>query len=65
MIHLRVLEILEEQNHSKYWLYNQMGLSYKNFDRLVTNQTISIRYENIEKLCTILQCTPSELFEIV
>ena len=64
MIRLRVLEILEEQQHTKYWLHNQMDLSYKNFNRLITNQTKSIRYENIEKLCTYLKCTPGELFEI-
>ena len=54
MIRLRVLEILEEQGHSKYGLYTRMNLSYQNFNRLVNNQTKSIRYENIEKLCHIL-----------
>lgn len=65
MIKLRVLDILAQQNHSKYWLYIQMNLSYQNFNRLVNNETRAIRYENIEKLCTILQCTPDELFEII
>ena len=64
MIKLRVLDILAQQNHSKYWLYIQMNLSYQNFNRLVNNETRAIRYENIEKLRTILQCTPDELFEI-
>ena len=64
MIKLRVLDILAQQNHSKYWLYIQMNLSYQNFNRLVNNETRAIRYENIEKLCAILQCTPDELFEI-
>ena len=54
MIKLRVLEILKEQNHTKYWLYTKMNLSYQNFNRLVNNETRSIRYENIEKLCRIL-----------
>lgn len=64
MIRLRILEILAEQKHSKYWLYTQMNLSYQNFNRLVNNETRSIRYENIEKLCIILNCSPSDLFEI-
>ena len=64
MIKLRVLDILAEQNHSKYWLYIQMNLSYQNFNRLVNNETRAIRYENIEKLCNILNCTPDDLFEI-
>ena len=41
MVRLRVLEILEEQNHTKYWLYKQMNLSYQNFNRMITNQTSS------------------------
>lgn len=64
MIQLRVLEILKEQNHSKYWLYKQMELSYQNFNRMVQNETTSIKFENIEKLCTILNCSISDLFEI-
>ena len=64
MIRLRVLDILEERNLSKYWLYTRLGLSYQNFNKMVNNETQSIRYENIEKLCVILQCSPTDLFEI-
>lgn len=48
MIRLRVLDILEERNLSKYWLYTRLGLSYQNFNKMVNNETQSIRYENIE-----------------
>lgn len=37
MVRLRILEILEEQKHTKYWLYKQMDLSYQNFNRMVMN----------------------------
>ena len=63
MIRLRVLEILQEQNHTKYWLYKQMDLSYQNFNRMVTNQTTSIRYENLDTLSTLLNCSVGDLFE--
>lgn len=63
MIRLRVLEILEERNLTKYWLYKQMELSYQNFNKMMNNETQSIRFENIEKLCRILECTPNDLFE--
>ena len=53
MIRLRILDILKEQNHSKYWLFKQMDLSYQNFNRMVQNETTSIKFENIEKLCKI------------
>lgn len=64
MVKLRVLELLEKQGRTKYWLYKQLGMSYQNFSRMVNNETKSIRYENIETLCLLLNCTPNELFEI-
>lgn len=65
MIRLRVLEILEQKGRSKYWLYKQMGMSYQNFNKMIHNQTKSIRFTNLEALCAILECHPSELFEYI
>ena len=64
MIQLDVLRLLEERGKSRYWLYKQLGMSYQNFNRMVRNETRSIRYENIEALCQILECTPNDLFRI-
>ena len=64
MIRLNVLKLLEEQGKIKYWLYKQLGMSYQNFSRMVNNETKSIRYENIETICLLLNCTPNDLFEI-
>ena len=64
MIKLNVLELLEKNGKTKYWLYKQLGMSYQNFSRMINNQTKSIRYENIETLCLLFDCTPNELFEI-
>lgn len=65
MIRLRILEILEEQGHTKYWLYKQMDLSYQNFNRMVLNETTSIKFENLDKLSKILQCPVGDLFETI
>lgn len=64
MIRLDVLRLLKEQGKTKYWLYKQLGMSYQNFSKMVNNQTKSIRYENIETMCLLLNCTPNELFII-
>lgn len=63
MLRLRVLEILDEQHHTKYWLYKQMDLSYQNFSKLVNNETKSIRFDNLEKLSKLLNCSIDDLFE--
>ena len=66
MLQLNVLNILKNQNKSKYWLFNQINnikpISYTNFNNLISNKTQSIKYENIELLCNILQCEPNDLF---
>jgi len=64
MIKLKVLDLLEKKGHTKYWLYKQLGMSYQNFSKMVNNETKSIRYENIETICLLLECTPNDLFEI-
>ena len=61
MIKLDVLRLLEEQGKTKYWLYKQLGMSYQNFSRMVNNETKSIRSENIETMCLLLNCTPNDL----
>ncbi len=63
MLKLRAIELLEKQGKTKYWLYKQLGMSYQNFSKMINNQTKSIRYENIETLCLLFDCTPNELFE--
>ena len=64
MIKLDVLRLLKERGKTKYWLYKQLGMSYQNFSRMVNNETKSIRYENIETMCLLLNCTPNDLFAI-
>lgn len=64
MMKLKVLNLLQEQGKTKYWLFKQLNMSYQNFNRMVNNQTKAIKYENIELLCEILNCTPNDLFEI-
>lgn len=64
MIRLKTLELLEKKGKTKYWLYKQLGMSYQNFSNMVNNKTKSIRYENIETMCLLLECTPNDLLEI-
>ena len=64
MIRLDVLRLLEEKGKTKYWLYKQLGMSYQNFSKMINNQTKSIRYENIETMCLLLERTPNDLLVI-
>ncbi len=64
MVKLQVLELLQQQGRTKYWLYKQLGMSYQNFSKMVNNETQSIKLERIETLCQLLNCTPNDLFQI-
>ena len=64
MVKLNVLELLEKQGRTKYWLYKQLGMSYQNFNKMVNNETSSIRYEVIEELCSLFNCSPNKLFAL-
>lgn len=63
MLKLRILDILKEQNHTKYWLYKQMDMSYQNFNRIVNNETTSIRFDILDKISKILSVPVGDLFE--
>lgn len=65
MVKLGILHLLEQKGKSKYWLYKQMGgMSYQNFNKMANGQTKGIRFETLEILCQVLECTPNDLFVI-
>lgn len=63
MLKLNVIELLEKKGKTKYWLFNQLDMSYTNFNNIISNKTKSIKYANIEKFCKILECEPNDLFK--
>lgn len=63
MVRLKVLEILAEQKHTKYWLWKQMDMSYQNFNRIVNNETSSIHFDILDKISQILNVPVGDLFE--
>lgn len=64
MLKINIIALLKKRGKSLYWLYSQLGMSYQNFKRMVNNETKAIKYENIEAICDLLECTPNELFLI-
>ncbi len=65
MAKLNVKALLEKKGKSKYWLYNELNdlgtISYSNFNSLVEQKAKSIKYDNIDKLCKILECDVADL----
>lgn len=61
MVYLRVNEILKEKNKTKYWFVKNMEGGYQSLSNLLNNETVSIHFSTLDKLCEILECTPGEL----
>ena len=56
MIQINVKELLKKQNKTKYWFVKQMEGGYQSLTRMMENQTTSIRFDTLEKMCDILDC---------
>lgn len=64
MVKVKANELLAKSGHSKYWLYKRMGLGYQNLSHILDGKTTAMKYDTMEKLCELLECTPNDLFEI-
>ena len=65
MVRLRVLDILEQQGKTKYWLCKRLEMHYVSFNKMVNNQTTSIRFDTLDRMATLLDVPASDLIEQV
>lgn len=56
MIQVRVKELLKKQKKSKYWFVKNMEGGYQSLTRLMNNETSSIKFETLEKMCDLFDC---------
>lgn len=63
-IKLRIHKLLAEKRLTKYRFYRHDRLGYKNASRILDNETESIRFSTIARICSALDCTPGDLFEV-
>lgn len=64
MLALNLTPLLKARGRTRFWLYKQLGMSYTNFRRMMDGETQSIRFDTLGKLCEVLDCHPSELFNV-
>jgi len=63
LVKLRIEEILKEKKMTKYQLNKKLGMCYRNFNNIVTNQITSIKFETLEKISKALDVPVGDLFE--
>ena len=64
MVKINIKNILKEQGKTKYWLVKHMEASYQSLSSLMKKETTGIKFETLEKLCHLLNCTPNDIIEI-
>ena len=62
--YINIKELLKEKGKTKYWLIKNMEGSYQSISHMMNNETTGIKFETIEKLCKLLECTPNDLFKL-
>lgn len=55
-IRVTIDKLLEQQERSCLWLSRKTGIGNNNLSNLIKNKTISVRFENLEKICEVLNC---------
>lgn len=61
MVYFRINELLKKNKKSKYWFVKNMGGGYQALTHLMNNETKAIRFDTLERLCTLFNCEIGEL----
>lgn len=61
MVKLKIDEILKNNNITRYELAKRTGISEGALGRICRNETSSINFGTLEKICKTLNCTPSDI----
>ena len=56
MIQLKVNELLKKQKKTKYWFVKNMEGAYQSLTRMMNNETNSIKFDTLEKMCDLFNC---------
>ena len=56
MVYVRVKEILKEKKKTKYWFVKKMEGGYQSLTRMMNNETNSIKFDTLEKMCDLFNC---------
>ncbi|NFV19175.1 helix-turn-helix transcriptional regulator [Clostridium botulinum] len=56
--------VLEKQSKTRYWLAQQTGITYPSIMKFANNKSTSITFDNLQKICLALKCTPNDILKI-
>lgn len=63
MIKIKLKEQLDQQDKTVYWLSKQIGVSQNSLGKIVREETTSIKFEILDKICEVLECNVQDIIE--
>lgn len=65
MIKVCIETILHKKERSTYWLSKKTGMTQNNLANLINGKTTAVKFDNLEKICNVLECEISDILKIV
>ena len=63
MIKVKLQEILDREERSLNWVAVKTGIAYSTLHKLNSNNTTSISFKTIDKLCELFKCNTIDIIE--
>lgn len=60
---VKIDSVLESKNKTRNWLSQETGITYANISNLCNGKTTSVQFHVIDKICSVLECSISDIFE--
>ena len=64
LMRITVDKALKKCNRSRYWLSKEINCNYQSLVKLCNNESSAISFDLLERICTALNCTPNDLFDL-
>ena len=61
MIYIAINEVLKQKKKTKYWFVKNMEGSYQSLSNLMNNESTSIHFETLDRICSVLDCEPGDI----
>lgn len=61
MIYVRISEVLKEKKEANIGLLRIWSGGYQALSHLMDNETVSIHFSTLDRICEILECEPGDI----
>lgn len=63
MIKVKLLDILKKEERSLNWVATKTGISYSTLHKLSNNDTKSVSFDVLDKICSLFKCNIEDILE--